>query len=255
LKAKLSGYDTIVAKTNRVYETSGKLRHKMTNIKLTPETANTKIGDEISSSEPIFNCHIFLTSEMFHKRQKSISPDILSSGKSKNTFIAKSPRYISDFVFTKSTYKFRFAMGRVKQTKISVNIKSKFEKPHDNSFAASINSNDIETDENKNVTNMTETTVILSIITDHKNGITGCNTCALNIHVKNSIATIYLACSSAISPEAQVLAGFVTVLPIRICGRRFCNSMEHYFEGRYYSLHRLQQEGELISVSNKFGVT
>jgi hypothetical protein len=248
--------DISVANTSRIYEIAGKSRRNKTSTKLTLETENTKRGDYVSFSEPIFNCHIFLTSEMFRKRKKSTSPNALFSCRNKKRFISKSRA--CEYVYTGSIYRSKFAKERVKRTNFVVNIESKFEMPRDNLFAAAINSGYTETEENTNMRVVSETAVILNIIINQTIAISGANRCALNIGVRKFIRNIYLACGSAsckASVEPPAMAGFVTVLPNKISGRGLCNSMEHYFKGHCLSLHRLQQEGKLIIVSNKFGIT
>jgi hypothetical protein len=246
----LSCCDISVAKTSRIYKTAGKLRRNITSTKLTLETANIK-RDDISFSEPIFNCHIFLTLETFHKRKNSTSPNALFSCRNKKPFISKSRPY--EFVYTESIYRSKFAKERVKRTNFAVNTGSKFQMPRYNSFTAAINSGDTETEENKNMKILTETSLILNIVINQTNANGGAGNSALNISVKN----IYLACGSSswkASVKAAAMSGFLTVLPNRICGRGLCNSMGHYFEGHCLSLHRLQQGGKLIIVSNKFGI-
>jgi hypothetical protein len=243
-KGKLPCCDNSVAKTSRIYETAGELRRNITSTQLTLETAKAKRGDDVSFSEPIFNCHIFLTSEIFHKRKNSASPNVLFRCRNNNPFISKSRTYIAEIVYTESIYRSKLAKERAKR---AMNTESKFGMPRDISFAAAINSDDTETEEDKNMKIETETTVMLSIITNDTNAISSAKRCALNINVKNCIGNIYLACGSAswkVSVEAPVIAGFVTVPPNRIRDRGLCNPTAHYFEGHCLFLHRLQQEGK-----------
>jgi hypothetical protein len=251
LKGKLSCCDISVAKTSRIYETADKLRRNITSTKLTLETANTKGGDDVRYSEPIFSCRIFLTLEIFYKRKNLTSPNVLFSCRNKKPFISKSCAY--EFVYAESIYISKFAKERVKGANFAINTESKFEMPYDNLFAAAYNSGDTEAKEHKNIKILTGTAVILNIVTNQTNAISGASRCALNISVKN----ICLACRSAswkASVEVPAMAGFVTVLPKSICDRGLRHFMEHYFEGHCLSLHRLQQEGKLIIVTNKFGM-
>jgi len=65
--------------------------------------------------------------------------------------------------------------------------------------------------------------------------------------VDKCIATSYLTCFSApweVFLRAPVITGCVIVAPDKICGKEYCNPMEYYFAGRFYTLHKLQQKGE-----------
>jgi hypothetical protein len=70
--------------------------------------------------------------------------------------------------------------------------------------------------------------------------------------VDKCIPTSYLVCFSdpwEVFLKAPLIASCVIVAPDRICGKRYCNPMECYFEGRSYTLHKLQQKGEFHIVS------
>lgn len=246
-KWKFSCCDISVAKARRICKTNAKLRRNIRSTKLTLEATNAKRGDDVSFSEHIFNCHNFLTLEMFHERRNSTSRNALFSCRDKKPFISKWRAY--EFVYTESFYRSKFAKERVKRANSAINTESKFEMSDDNLFAAVIDSGDTETEEKKNIKILTGTAVILNIVTNRMNTISGANRCALNKSVKKFARNIYLACGSAswkASVEAAAMAGFVTVLPVRICSRGLCNSMERYFEGHCLSL---QKGGKLIIVS------
>jgi hypothetical protein len=190
---------------------------------------------------------------MFHKKKNSTSPNASLRCRNNNPFISKSRTYIAEIVYIESIYRSKLVKEIAQR---SINTESKFGMPRDNLFAAAINSDYTETEEDKNIKIVTETTVILSIITNHTNAISSANRCALNTHVRKCIGNIYPACGSAlwkVSVEAPVIAGFVTVLTNRIHGRGLRNSTAQSFEGHCLFLHRLQQEGKLIIVSIIFG--
>jgi hypothetical protein len=269
LKWKLSTYDNSAANTSRIHETAHQRRRNVTSTRVTTEKAesvvSTKTGDDCYSSQRMSDYHSCLTAfKSGRGRQKcNLRKDLLSR-RIKTPSILKASVHISDCIDSKSISKSKLTEQSFEQTSLptvyKISSKLPFENSHYTLFTSLINTYINGKKGKKNVELISEITTILCNVNKQENQLHTANDSNKQTNervvpdgkVYKCIPTSYQACFLApceVISKEPVIADCVTVVPDRICGKRYCNPIEHYFEGHPYTLHKPQQEGEFNFVS------
>jgi len=264
LNWKLSSYDNSVANTSGIHETAHQRRGNVTSTRVTTKRTESvlsiKRGDDCHRSEGMSDYHSCRTaSKSDRQRQKYNLYRALLSGRIKTPSVLKEGVHISECVECESTSKSKLTKQSFEQTTwptiYKISIKLPLEISHYTSFPSLISNYINGKQGKKNVDLITEIATTLRSLNKQENTIHAANennkktseSVVPDGKVDNCIPTSYLACFSnprEVFSKAPVIAGCVIVTPDRTCGNGYCNPMEYYFEGRSYTLHKLQQKGE-----------
>jgi hypothetical protein len=203
-------------------------------------------------------------SESDRERQKCNLYRVLLSRRSKTPSVLKASVHISDCAGCQSTSKSKLTGQNFKKTNLpticKISVKLPAQVSHYTSFPSLINNNINGKQGKKNVEIISEIAAVLSSLNKRENSLNAANESNKQTKervvpdgkVDKCVPTSYLACFSApweVFLKAPVIAGCVIVAADRICGKGYCNPMEYYFEGRSYTLHKLQQKGEFDILS------
>lgn len=269
LNWKLSSYDNSVANTSRIHEIAHQGRGNITSTRVTTErtesVVSTKRGDDRHPSESTSDYNSCRTaSKSGRQRQKCNLYRAFLSRRIKTPSTLKASVHISDCVDSKSTSKSKLSEQSFKQTTwptvYKISTKLPLEISQYTTFPSFIN-NYINGKKGKsNLELINEVATILRSLNKQENKLHAANENNKQTNenevpdgkVDKCIPTSYLVCFSdpwEVFLKAPLIASCVIVAPDRICGKRYCNPMECYFEGRSYTLHKLQQKGEFHIVS------
>jgi len=264
LNWKLSSYDNSFPNTSRIHETAYQGRDNATGTRVRTESTksvlSTKTGDDCHPSECMSDYHSCRTaSKSDCERQKCNLYKSLLSRRIKTPSVLEASVHISDCIDCKSTRKSKLTEQSFKQTNFPTIYKIMVTLPlqtsHYTSFPSLINNYIKGKHGKKNVELISEIATVLSTLNKQDNPLHAANESNKETNervvpdgkVDKCIATSYLTCFSApweVFLRAPVITGCVIVAPDKICGKEYCNPMEYYFAGRFYTLHKLQQKGE-----------
>jgi hypothetical protein len=189
---------------------------------------------------------------------------VLLSRRIKTPSVLKASVHISDCAGSKAARKFQMTRQSFKRTTLptiyKICIILPFEISRYTSFPSLINIYINGKQGKKNVELISEITAVLRSLNKQENPLNADNESNKFTNERvvpdgkldKCVPTSYQGCFSVpweVFLKVPMIAGCVIVAADRICGKGYSYPMGYYFEGRTWTLHELQQEGEFNFVS------